>query len=265
MIKPVKCCSRNVQLVSFLAAVVIVSLWQLAKLSHQNVSADNSVIIKSETTVQPADKVKPADVPFNSKCICNNKTSIKAATTNPSSPGEFHWCSADSSARGAHQKVITYSLFGTGKNENVTVSNRFDSLLKNISITAAKVYPGWIVRIYHNFHNQSQSENVVHKQLCDLHCQFDHVDLCSVTDMAKNIPSLTPIDPSLLRGLNGRMFRFLVMLDPDVDIFISRDIDSVIWHQREVDAVDQWQSSNFTFHLMRDHKFHSATNIGRFI
>ena len=96
------------------------------------------------------------------------------------------------------------------------------------------------------------------KPLCDLHCQFDHVDLCSVTDMAKNIPSLTPIDPSLLRGLNGRMFRFLVMLDPDVDIFISRDIDSVIW-QREVDAVDQWLSSNFTFHLMRDHKLHSAT------
>ena len=140
-----------------------------------------------------------------------------------------------------------------------SVSNRFDSLSKNISITAAKVYPGWIVRIYHNFHNQSQSENVVHKQLCDLHCQFDHVDLCSVTDIARNIPSLTLIDPSLLRGLNGRMFRFLVMLDPDVDIFISRDIDSVIWHQREVDAVDQWQSSNFTFHLMRDHKFHSAT------
>ena len=141
MMKPVKCCSRNVQLGSFVAAVVIVSLWQLAKLSHQNVSADNYVIIKSETTVQPADKVKPADVPFNSKCICNNKTSIKAATTNPSSPGEFHWCSADSSARGAHQKVITYSLFGTGKNENVTVSNRFDSLLKNISITARKSIP----------------------------------------------------------------------------------------------------------------------------
>ena len=74
--------------------------------------------------VQPADEVKPAaDVPFNSKCICNNKTSIKAATTNPSSPGEFHWCSADSSARGAHQKVITYSLFGTGKNENVSVQS----------------------------------------------------------------------------------------------------------------------------------------------
>ncbi len=93
--------------------------------------------------------------------------------------------------------------------------------------------------------------------MCELHCQFNHLDLCSVTDITGNITSLTPIDPALLRGLNGRMFRFLVMLDPNVDVFISRDTDSVIL-RREVDAVDEWLRSNYTFHLMRDHKNHTA-------
>jgi hypothetical protein len=47
------------------------------------------------------------------------------------------------------------------------------------------------------------------------------------------------------------------MLDPNVDVFISRDSDSVIL-QREVDAVDEWLRSNYTFHVMRDHPFHFA-------
>ena len=45
------------------------------------------------------------------------------------------------------------------------------------------------------------------------------------------------------------------MLDASVDIFISRDIDSVIL-EREVEAVNQWLLSNFTFHLMRDSPSH---------
>jgi hypothetical protein len=138
-------------------------------------------------------------------------------------------------------------LFGTGQKENVSVSDRFVKLLRNISVTAEKSYPGWIVRIYHNFRNQSENpdEKSVFNQLSELSCQFSHVDLCSLTEMIASLTSSpTPIDPDLLRGLNGRMFRYLVMLDPNVDLFISRDIDSVIW-QREVDAVDQWLKSNF--------------------
>jgi hypothetical protein len=78
-------------------------------------------------------------------------------------------------------------------------------------------YPGWIVRIYHNFRNQSENpdEKSVLDQLSELSCQFQHVDLCSLTEMIASLTSsLTPIDPDLLRGLNGRMFRYLVMLDP---------------------------------------------------
>ncbi|XP_046450976.1 uncharacterized protein LOC124199264 isoform X2 [Daphnia pulex] len=217
---------------------------------------------KTETGLsKKPSKVKQtsSNIKVTFKCNCN-RTLTKFANESNSTvpPGGFRWCSAESSARGAHQKVIAYSLFGTGTKENVSaVSNRYDSLLRKILIAAEKLYSGWIVRIYHNFHSENDPGNIVSKQLCELHCQFNHLDLCSVTDIIGNIPALTPIDPALLRGLNGRMFRFLVMLDPNVDVFISRDTDSVIL-QREVDAVDEWLRSNYTFHLMRDHKNHTA-------
>lgn len=54
------------------------------------------------------------------------------------------------------------------------------------------------------------------------------------------------------------MFRYLVAFNPDVDLFISRDADSMI-RQREVDAVEQWlQSNHVTFHVMRDNIGHDA-------
>jgi hypothetical protein len=65
------------------------------------------------------------------------------------------------------------------------------------------------------------------------------------------------MDPTLLTGLNPRMFRYLVMLDTNVDVFISRDVDSLIW-PREVDAVEEWLRSNYSFHVMRDHMNHGS-------
>jgi hypothetical protein len=261
MIKPAKFNARNLFLGFFLFAFAfLIFFWQFVGLSSpQNVSVNS---IESETvppsmaiTGAVSEVMETTTEKITSQRSCN-RTFNKVANENPAGP--FRWCSADSSARGAHQKVISYSLFGTGKNENVSVSDRYLKLLRNISMTSEKSYPGWIVRIYHNFHNQSDAENVVYDQLFELSCQFNHIDLCSLTEMIGSLTSLTPIDPDLLRGLNGRMFRYLVMLDPNVDIFVSRDIDGIIW-QRELDAVDQWLESNFTFHLMRDHVFHSAT------
>ena len=62
---------------------------------------------------------------------------------------------------------------------------------------------------------------------------------------------------ALLKRLKRKMFCYLVMFDPKVDVFISRDVESIIW-KREVDAVEEWLKSNYTFHVMRDHKFHGS-------
>jgi hypothetical protein len=155
-----------------------------------------------------------------------------------------------------HQKVITYTLYGNV--HNASVAKRYYSLLRNISLTAERDYPDWVVRIYHNIRDRGGPEREAHDQLCDIYCRFHNVDLCSVPLLVERIGNQTiPIDPALLAGLNPKMFRYLVMLDPNVDVFISRDVDSIIW-PREVDAVAEWLKSNYTFHVMRDHKFHGS-------
>ena len=51
-------------------------------------------------------------------------------------------------------------------------------------------------------------------------------------------------------------WRFLPLLDPLVDRFMSRDTDAELL-DREIYAVRQWLiESNATFHAMRDHPWH---------
>ncbi len=187
--------------------------------------------------------------------LCNCGKEIAVQSIQPD-PNDFKWCSPESAVRGMHQKVITYTLYGNV--HNASVAKRYYSLLRNISLTAEKDYHDWVVRIYHNIRDRGGPEREAHDQLCDIYCRFHNVDLCSVPLLIERIGnSTTPIDPALVAGLNPKMFRFLVMLDPNVDVFISRDVDSIIW-PREVDAVAEWLKSNYTFHVMRDHKFHGS-------
>ena len=46
------------------------------------------------------------------------------------------------------------------------------------------------------------------------------------------------------------MWRFLPAGDSFVDLFMSRDTDSLI-HERERDAVNQWLESDKAAHMMR--------------
>ena len=54
----------------------------------------------------------------------------------------------------------------------------------------------------------------------------------------------------------GRIWRFAPMADIFVDEFHSRDLDSN-FTAREVSAVNDWLSTNYTFHVMRDHIHHT--------
>ena len=57
-------------------------------------------------------------------------------------------------------------------------------------------------------------------------------------------------------------WRFLPLLDATVDHFMPRDSDSHI-SPREAAAVQEWlQSTNSTFHIMRDHVFHCIEILG---
>jgi hypothetical protein len=141
MIKPAKFNARNLFLGFALFALAFwIFFWQFVGLSPpQNVvSSVNS--IKTET-VQPSTVIdavtevmqQTTTEKITSQRNCNRTFNAVGNNTTTSSvltkPGVFRWCSADSSARGAHQKVISYSLFstfGTGhQKENVSVSDRF--------------------------------------------------------------------------------------------------------------------------------------------
>ncbi len=63
--------------------------------------------------------------------------------------------------------------------------------------------------------------------------------------------------PGDLSSVNGRMWRFLPLGDPTVDIFVSRDLDS-LETKRVGDAVTEWESYNKTFHVMRDSQWHKT-------
>ena len=47
-------------------------------------------------------------------------------------------------------------------------------------------------------------------------------------------------------------YRFLVFADPEVDVAIVRDVDSRI-SARDIAAVNEWLSTDLSFHIMKDH------------
>ena len=57
------------------------------------------------------------------------------------------------------------------------------------------------------------------------------------------------------------LWRFFPTLDPQVDVFISRDLDSIV-KLREMDAVEEWLHSGKSVHVMRDHPQHNVPMLG---
>lgn len=103
---------------------------------------------------------------------------------------------------------------------------------------------GWQIRIYHNLTSQTAS----YTKLRELQCQLPKT--LKLIDMGK------PINEKHGR-INPRLWRFLPLLDDDVEVLITRDLDSRIT-TRETSAVAQWLNSTLSFHVMRDHPLHGA-------
>ena len=84
-----------------------------------------------------------------------------------------------------------------------------------------KFYPGWTMRLYYQV-NEYQGD--VMKQLCELACSNMELDICDATANSKlgNAAILYPL-----------IWRFLPVIDRQVDYFLSRDLDSRI-SEREV-------------------------------
>lgn len=144
--------------------------------------------------------------------------------------------------RGFKQKVISYSLFGTGRN--------YYDKLKSLAKQVEKFYPGWIIRVYYD---QSIDKSII----CQVECEkdengelLDNADFCNVNKISLKLNKSEK--SSILNGayLDGTKWRWLPIGDSFVDVFSSRDIDSFII-QREVDSVNAWLNSEKDGHIMR--------------
>jgi len=127
-------------------------------------------------------------------------------------------------------KVISFSLWG----DNPVYTQ---GAIRNAEL-ALTVYPVWVCRFYVG---TSTPEDVVSK--------LEGMDNCEVVRKDEE------------GDWTGMFWRFEAAADPTVDVMLSRDCDSRL-NSREAAAVDDWLSGTSSFHIMRDHPYHTTEILG---
>ena len=130
-----------------------------------------------------------------------------------------------------------------------------------LTLLIKKYYPGWTLRVYHD-------NSIDHTVKCKLECLrdpngtlLDNVDFCDIENLPglpfDNFPNQKDyeISSKYLNAWNASfvhamIWRWFPLSDLFVDVFLSRDSDSIIF-QREVDSVNVWLTSNKVAHIMR--------------
>ena len=119
------------------------------------------------------------------------------------------------------KQVISYSLYGTEMRFLV-------GAIKNAEL-AQRFFPGFTSRYYYG--------KSVPKWVLSTLLTFPDVELIRVDDVENSI---------------SRTWRFMACIDTDVDVVLSRDVDSRL-SIREAEAHQEFMDSNFNFHIIRDH------------
>lgn len=127
-------------------------------------------------------------------------------------------------------KIISFSVWGNNK-------RYLNGSIENIAL-AKEIYPGWVCRFY-----------------CD-----SEVDSSFISKI-KDLGSQVVIMKTANSNWEGLFWRFLPASEDDVDVFISRDIDSRL-NEREQAAVAEWLESDKLIHCMRDHIEHNVPILG---
>ncbi len=128
-----------------------------------------------------------------------------------------------------HKKVISFSLWGDS--EKYTIGS-----IENARL-AQKYYPGWICRFY-----IGQSTIRLAPEIVERLSLFNNTEIIRM-----------PIEGDW----DGMFWRFSACSDPEVDYVLSRDCDSRL-SLRESKAVKEWVKSGKSFHIIRDHPWHSG-------
>ena len=125
------------------------------------------------------------------------------------------------------KKLITFSLWGDDP-------LYLEGACKNAEL-AQEIYPDWICRFYVAGKNTPRE----------------------TIDRLESYPNTEVVVLDEEGTHNFTMSRFTACDDEDVECFISRDADSRL-SVREKEAVDEWMESDKSFHIMRDHPYHTV-------
>jgi len=158
-------------------------------------------------------------------------------------------CGNDAYLRGSHQKIVGFSFYGDVNSDYSKKKGYFEGIIGNLELMP-KFYPGWVMRLYYDL---DQTDPVL-QDLCQLACTHSNIDICN----AKHLPGNPFVDASRVFPMN---WRFFPTLDPQVDFYVSRDLDSR-FSEREQAAVKEWLDSGYDFHFMRDHPHHGVKILG---
>ena len=153
-------------------------------------------------------------------------------------------CSWTAWARGSHQRVVAFSFFGAVDSGPHEQRKYFEGVEQNLGALASHYGQGWIMRLYHNLGPQ----HPLHTKICALACSSPQLDLCYVPELHEEVRAeALSVFPT--------MWRFLPVRDPQVEVLLSRDLDSRL-SSREAAAVAEWLASGHALHTMRDHFSH---------
>ena len=100
-----------------------------------------------------------------------------------------------------------------------------------------KFYPGWTMRVYYQV-NEYQGQVI--KRLCELVCSEPELDICDANANPKlgNASMLYPL-----------LWRFLPVIDRQVDYFLSRDLDSRISEREVISFLSYGSLKNIVNHF----------------
>ena len=178
--------------------------------------------------------------------FCSREKIIPARNASRILDKEYSLCSIRSARRGPHQRVIGVSAYLSYKDNSKLLSQMKTFLFEYID-EAKEKYPDWIIRVYY------YSLNITKEEIFHIEEDYPNVDFChSIT-----IPGYG----NVLHWLPGKLQRFLPLVDPLVDMYMSRDIDSPIL-ERETTVVQLWLKSKKTIHIIRDHPEHNVPILG---
>eukprot|EP00095_Tigriopus_kingsejongensis_P005425 maker-scaffold576_size132709-snap-gene-0.17 protein:Tk05425 transcript:maker-scaffold576_size132709-snap-gene-0.17-mRNA-1 annotation:"hypothetical protein DAPPUDRAFT_96285" len=231
---------------TYLPIIILVSTIATVQNGHYFApNSPNSIQLEVERSLENADPNREVFQKMDiAQCACS-----KLVPTNEI-PRIFPFtkdnttCDTSTWIRGPHQNVIGFSYFEHPNKAAKAQSRKYLQGIQDNLELIQKYYPGYVMRLYHNL----SPESPVMESLCHLTCHEPMLDLCDISQ-----------NPRLGNAtvLYATLWRFLPVLDVQVDTFFSRDLDSRV-NPREVAAVQQFLDSRKAFHVMRDHPAHST-------